>query len=190
LRGVTVAALLTLSGCSGNAPVAPASAAADALTAYDADKDGALDAKELEACPALQALAAKLKKTKLTADDIAARLAAYAGGPGRVTFACAVLLDGAPLDGATVTFRPETFLGPGFKPARGVSQGGQVDPATEGDSIGLALGMYRVEVSKLDAAGREAIPAKYNARSVLGCEVGPDAGSRGGGPTTFRLTSK
>lgn len=191
MRGALAAALLAVAGCGGlSNGGAPASAAGDALAAYDADKDGSLDAKELEACPALQSLAAKLKKPKLVADDITARLAAYqASRASRVTYACTVFLDGVPLDGATVTFRPEAFLGPNFKPARGVSQGGQVDPATEGDSVGLALGMYRVEVSKTDATGRETIPAKYNARTILGCEVGPDTGSRGGAPT-FRLTSK
>lgn len=190
LRGAVVTALLAAVGCGGGGtPVAPASAGAEALAIYDANKDGTLDAKELEACPALHSLAAKLKASKLTADDITARLATYTTGAiNRVTYSCSILLDGVPLDGATVTFRPEKFLGPAFKPAHGVSQGGQIDPATEGDSIGVMFGLYRVEVSKLDA-GRETIPAKYNTRSILGCEIGPDTGTRGGG-TTFRLTSK
>lgn len=187
-------AICGLAGCrgGGGTPViAASSAATEAIAAYDANGDGALEGKELDACPALHSLAAKLKKTKLVSEDISARLDTYnASEARRLTLSCAVYLDGAPLDGATVTFKPEKFLGSAYKPARGVSHNGEVEPVTEGDSIGLALGMYRVEVSKLDGAGNETIPAKYNSETILGCEISPETGSRGDTPPLFKLSRK
>jgi hypothetical protein len=44
--------------------------------------------------------------------------------------------------------------------------------------------MYRVEVSKKDPSGRETIPPRYNQKTVLGVEVGPEGQT---GVETFRL---
>jgi len=57
---------------------------------------------------------------------------------------------------------------------------------TEGERDGVIPGIYRVEVSKSDADGRETIPTRYNAKTTFGCVVG--FGSRGaGGDTVFQL---
>src|SRR5438552_8442226 len=71
-------------GCapSGGARVdppsmSPSAAAREALALYDANKDGVLDAAELEKCPALKVNLSKYDANgdgKLSADEIAARL--------------------------------------------------------------------------------------------------------------------
>jgi hypothetical protein len=80
------------------------------------------------------------------------------------------------LEGATVTLIPEKFLGDAVKPASGVTDGlGVANLATAGAEVpGVACGMYRVEVSKKNAVGRETIPTRYNQETILGVEVGPD----------------
>jgi len=76
------------------------------MAEYDVNKDGVLDAKELERSPGLTALAAGLGKgpgARLTADELTQQLQALReGGAGLTRTACRVLLDGRPLVGATV----------------------------------------------------------------------------------------
>ena len=70
-------------GCSNKLvapPLSPERAAADALTEYDTNKDGFLDAKELERCPALKSALNSLdtdKDKRLSASEITERLASY-----------------------------------------------------------------------------------------------------------------
>jgi len=102
---------------------------------------------------------------------------------------CRVLLDGQPLEGATVTFVPEKFLGPGIKPASGVSDAeGHVRLRTEGQDLpGVQCGIFRVVVSKKDSADQETIPGRYNTHTELGEEVGV---SKRAGRGTFTLKSR
>jgi hypothetical protein len=191
--------LLPAAGCSESrvaAPrLSPEEAGKQALAAYDANGDGVLDEAELEKCPALKSCLTILDTDgdgRLSADEIAARVAAYQESKiGLAAFACQVTLDGRPLEGATVTLVPETFLGPGLKKASGVSDAqGWVRMQTEGAVVpGVACGLYRVEASKKDADGEEAIPASYNTQTVLGVEVAPDTQARRG-VLVFALRSK
>jgi hypothetical protein len=189
-------------GCnpSGGARVeppswSPAAAARDALALYDTNKDGVLDAAELEKCPVLKVNLSRYDANgdgKLSADEIAARLQVLRDSKiGRVAAPVVVTLNGRPLANAKVTFIPEPFLGPAFKPASGVSDAsGGVTVQIENDPVpGVPCGLYRVEVSLADAAGRETIPARYNAQTTLGCEIGPSTvGGRGG--LEFKLTTR
>jgi hypothetical protein len=183
--GAVLVALLLPAGCSdpnrGRVPVpniSPAGAAAAALAEYDRNKDGYLDPKELESCPALQGAVKAIDKDgdgRLSADEIADRLTAILESKvGRLTFSCEVTLNGAPLTEATVTFVPEKFLGSVVSPASGVTDNtGMVAPAVEGAApAGMQPGYYRVTISKKDSQGRETIPARYNTQTILG----------GGGP--------
>jgi hypothetical protein len=189
--------LLLAVGCSGRRVtpprIAPESAGQQALAAYDSNHDGALDAKELEQCPALRdALKAADRDGdgRLSADEIAARITTYqASRIGLLACACQVTLDGRPLADATVSLVPEKFLGPDVKPASGVSDArGMVVLQTQGAEVpGVACALYRVEVSKKNAAGQETIPARYNTQTVLGLEVAPDTPQRG--LIVFALTS-
>jgi hypothetical protein len=96
-------------------------------------------------------------------------------------FTCKLTLDGRPLEGATETFVPEKFMGPAVKPASGVSDArGTASLRTAGAEVpGVACGLFRIEVSKQNAAGQETLPARYNTRTVLGLEVAPDAPEQG-----------
>ena len=179
-------------GGAGGPPFAPQDAAQAALAEYDANKDGLLDAKELERCPAPQGGLKAFDKNghgKLSADEIAGRLTFYQVSKVKLTSLDLQLIQGGgPPEGATVTLEPEKFLGPGARPASGVSDAeGQVSLAVEGEQTGLVpLGLYRVQVSKKDAKGEELIPARYNTKTTLGAEVGPDL--RGG--LTLQLSRK
>ena len=193
-RAAVLVMLTALAGCRGQRspgpPVSPASATEQALAEYDANKDGALDAKELERSPGLLALLTALGKgpgDRLTADELTQQLQALRDGAGRTRAACQVLLDGRPLAGATVRYVPERFLGPGFKPAAGTTDAaGFASLVTEGEREGVTPGLYRVEVSRKDAQDQETVPARYNSQTTLGCQVGLQ--TRGAGTdVVFRL---
>jgi len=190
---------LLVSGCSGRGSeavkISPKAAAEQALAEFDANKDGALDAKELEACPGLLS---GMKRTdtdgdgRLTADEIAGRLTFFQEQGMQSDVAAEVLFNGQPLVGATITLVPESFMGPSVKPASTVTdESGAGFFKIEGSEyVQVAFGYYRVQVSR-NAQGRETVPAKYNAKTILGHEVAPDVEGRGSSSTVrLRLTSR
>jgi hypothetical protein len=175
-------------GCSTNGgpitppALSPEEAAKKAIAEYDTNHDGFLSADELERCPALKnglVTMDKNKDGKLSSEEIADRLRLYNESKvGAVSIVVTVTLDGQPLPDATVTFIPEKFLGPAFKPASGVTQArGKAFLKMEGaPAAGLPYGLYRIEVSRKGSNGEE-LPAQYNEKSVLGVELGPDSES-------------
>ena len=181
LAGVVFLAI----ACSGRRVLVPAipaeKAGQDALAQYDANKDGFLDKDELKSCPALASCLKALDKDRdgrLSGGEIAERINSYqASRVGLSALAVKVTLDGKPLAGASVTLVPEKFLGDVIKPATGVTDArGVANVATAGEEVpGVACGMFRVEVSKKDTGGRETLPARYNQKTTLGVEVGPDS---------------
>jgi EF hand len=178
-----------VAGCSSRPapPVmpaySPADAARQAMAAYDKNKDGFLDATELEACPSLKSGLKTLDKNKdgkVSADEIESAVEAFqASGAALTAIPCRVKLDGNPLAEATVTLVPEAFMGSVLKPAKGISDAtGNVVLQIEGQELpGVPFGFYRVEVSKKDAAGQETLPARYNTQTTLGRMIAP--GGRG-----------
>ncbi len=199
LAGLVLLAAGCRGGAGGGAMVPPVysadSAAAAAMAEYDADKDGALDAKELEHCPALkEALKRGLDKNKdgkVTADELVERLRMFQEDGIGSAFV-QVTLDGKPLAGATVTFTPEKFLGPSFKPATGTTGPEGTTMLQVDGQAAVAYGFYRVEISK-NAGGKETLPAKYNAQTTLGKDfASARALNRRGQEETlvFRLTSR
>lgn len=176
--------LLFTAACSGRRVPAPRldpeEAGRLALADYDRNNDGRLDAAELERCPGLRGGLKTLdtdKDGRLNAQEIAARVTAYQNSRiGLMGVTCQVTLDGAPLVGASVELVPEKFLGAAVKPARGVSEKeGSVPLHVEGQDLpGVQCGVYRVVVSKKNAAGKELLPGRYNAKTTLGQEIGPD----------------
>jgi hypothetical protein len=199
-RWVVLAGLvLFTAGCSGGggadvAKISPRDGANQALADYDANKDGALDGKELEACPGLLSASKKTDKDndgRLTGDEIADRLTLFLDQGMQADVSVEVTFEGRPLAGATVTLVPEKFMGPGVKSASVVTdEMGTGYFTTEGSGAHVALGYYRVQVTK-NAQGREMIPAKYNTQTVLGQEISPDVGGRGTANTVrLRLTSR
>lgn len=156
-----------------------ARAGAEAVKQYDTNADGRLDAVELQKCPALlQALdrADADGDKALTAGEIAARIEAwFASGTVIMDWPVYVELDGKPLEGATVVFEPEGFLGAAFKACRGVTDkfGHAALRGADAQFPGLYVGAYRVRISK-KIGGKETLPARYNTASELGWEVADD----------------
>jgi hypothetical protein len=172
-------------GCSGARRVPmpaldPQAAGQQALNDFDANKDGASAGAELDQCPGLKAGRATFdgdRDGRLTAQEIAARLAKYQEHKVAL-FAMTghLTLDGRPLQGAMVTLVPEKLMGPAVKPARGVTDaGGYCSFQIEGEELrGVHPGVYRIEVSKKDASGKETLPARYNTKTIHRTEVGVD----------------
>jgi hypothetical protein len=185
-----------LAGCADNGGGLPRfdakAAAAAAMAEYDKNNDGTLDAKELANCPGLKALAYKLGKQSLIAEDVTARLTESSRYPEQLfDFPCIIWLDGRHLADAEVTLVPEKFMGEGRKPAKGTTDSTGFVRTFKVDGLakpGVPPGVYRLQVAKGDV-----VPAKFNAETTLGCEVGPTVGAaRGSAPLVdpnFRLTS-
>src|SRR5262245_61001120 len=119
------ALVLVAVGCSGSGKDAggprfsPSDAAREALAAYDTNKDGALDAKELEGAPTLRSALRRIDKNNdgvLGADEITDRLTFLRSQEAQSGVSVEVMLDGRQLSGATVTLVPEKFMGASFKP--------------------------------------------------------------------------
>jgi len=183
---------LALAGCSQGPPRVnqPAIDADDAgelaMEQYDTNGDGLVAGAELEKAPGLRAALPTMDTNgdkAISAEEVAARINIWKQmRTGVMSCPFTVTLDGQPLEGATVTFVPEAFLGDEIKRASGqtgyfgsggatIAKEDRPDPATS--PPGMNLGLYQVKVSKL-AGGEETIPRKYNAETVLGQEVAKD----------------
>ncbi|MBL9161476.1 MAG: hypothetical protein JNL18_01910 [Planctomycetaceae bacterium] len=198
--------MVALAGCSGGPSrvqppsISPSGAASEAMTAYDKDSDGFIAGPELDAAPGLKAAMATLdldKDGKVSEDEISQRIEAWqATGLGIMSITCRVTMDGKPVDGATVTFEPETFLGENVKAGEGTTSGGMASiriPKENRPSAdyppGMQFGLFKVKVSK-QANGKETIPAKYNTETTLGQQVSSDDPAIMSQLIKFDLTSK
>jgi hypothetical protein len=175
-------------GCSRGLPrlrapsIDASSAAAKAMEMYDTDKNGTISGAELNKCPGLKAALAQIDTANegtITAAKITARIKQWqAANIGRMRLECVVLRNGKPLAGAEVRFVPETFLGDDIKTASGKTNNSgravlTVPSTGPKDPPGVALGLYRVEITK---AG-DNVPVKYNTETTLGQEVALDSPS-------------
>jgi hypothetical protein len=164
------------------------SAAAEAIRLYDKDADGQLNDSELAACPAINSAKYDTNKDgRVSGDEIAQRLQQiYAAGIGVMEVHCSVARGGRPLEGATVRFVPEPFLGDAILPASGTTDSrGATTPSVSGDQLPgnlrnvsvMQAGLYRVEIEhpSLTAANKK----------PLGFEVDPT--SREGNAARFNL---
>lgn len=199
LSGIVAALFLAgLSACSGEPPpfiapaFDPAAISQAAVAEYDKNKNGKIDKDELSAS-LIAAMATSTENAPwedgdgaLSQAEIQARIQQYVDtNSGLFAVGCEVTLDGRPLHGATVTLKPEAFMGGVTKPASGRTEKGYTDLISEGlDGEGVLGGFYKIEVSKKDASGKETIPAAYNTATTLGCEVSMDM--RGNIPLDLR----
>lgn len=185
--GVTVAGCWMGGQKRVEQPKINASAAgAEAMKMYDTNKDGKISGAELDGCPAIKFAIAQIDrggKGEVTAEMITNRILDWQKTRiGKMTVACRLTHNGAPLGGVTVTLVPEKFLGSEVKSATGKSdKNGTVmlsippentAPGTR-QTPGVAPGLYRVVVTD-DA---KTIPPKYSteAGTILGMEVARDA---------------
>lgn len=200
-----VMALSLVPGCGHRDGLLPPSylpdeSAKQALAEYDTNHDGYLDATELERCPVLKNRLLAMDQNgdrRLSAAEIAGWIQIYAESEVALkSILCSVQLDGKPLQGATVTYVPEKFMGRSIRPASGVSdERGSVSLTVQGEKIpGVQPGMYRVEISKKNANGQEIIPIRYNQDSILWAEIFPRKlrafGQEESLSGKFQLTSK
>jgi len=174
----------TILGCDSRAPakpeLTPTESAAKALEQYDSDGDAAISEEEAEAAPGLAAAFSKIDSDtdgKVTAEEIEKRIIYYQTATSWViNGTCQVNYKRKPLEGATVTFDPEEFLGPSFQACTGVTdERGEVFISRPDSKIpGIYLGFYRVRITKEKSNGDEMIPAKYNSETELGFEANND----------------
>jgi hypothetical protein len=183
-------------------PSIDASAAGElAIDQYDSDGDGLVSGDELEGAPVLKAALPRLDTNAdkaVSADEVTARIEHWqATGMGLTSFGFTVTLDGRPLEGATVTLEPEAFLGDDIRPAVATTDlfgtGGPSVPKDQRPTAetppGVQLGLYRVKITKI-VAGKETIPARYNAQTTLGQEVSPDVPEIANRRVVYALKSK
>ena len=195
--------LLVLVGCAQHPPavelpsVDGGDVATFAMEHYDANQDGVINASEMASCPPLVVARASYdadKNGELTAAEINARVTSLYGPSTALTSVdCTVTLNGRPLQGATVKFRPAEMLGSSIRPAQGLTdQSGTArmalgDDELPGDLKGTALvhpGLYHVEITHSQVT----ILAKYNTDTTLGFEVDPS--KRSGTSAQFDLRLK
>ena len=184
-------AIVLSAGCSSQSTwieppsVDAATSAAKAIELYDTDGDGKLNEAELEKAPGLKAAAKMVDLDNdglVSESEISERILNWqATKAGLMSFPCTVTLNGQPLEGATVTFEPESFLGDSMQTAVTLtSPDGMGSPSIPKENrpspqtpSGLQLGFYRVQVSKI-VNGKETIPAKYNTETILGQQATGD----------------
>jgi hypothetical protein len=158
------------------------SAGSQAIEMYDTNGDGKVAGDELEKAPGLKSAIKRLDKDgdgAVNAEEVAERIETWqAGKTALMSIQFTVVLNGQPLEDATVTFEPETFLGEEIKKAVGTTDSfGTGAPSvplelrpTKDTPAGIAYGLYLVKISKV-VDGKESVPAKYNEQTTLGQEV-------------------
>jgi hypothetical protein len=196
-----------LAGCSSGPSrvkppsISPSGAASQAMKDYDKDGDGFIAGSEIDASPGIKSAMATIdadKDGKVTADEIQSRIEAWqATRYGVLSQRCTFTMDGKPIDGATVMFDPEPFLGDNIKAATDVtSPGGMCSPSippeerpTKDTPAGMQLGLYRVRISK-KVNGQESIPAQFNSETTVGQQIATDDPAVASQKVRFDLKSK
>lgn len=185
---VILLAVICTSGCNRGPSrivppeINPKAAAAEAISLYDANKDGALNAGELAKCPGISA---ELKaydtdgNGAVSQEEITARITDLRKhGVGLTRLNCNVMVNGRGIEHATVRFEPEPYLGQeiqaaeGVTNARGVAQLAIPAEKLPSDQQGLKAvhyGTYKVRITHPTVK----LPPKYNTETTLGYESRP-----------------
>ena len=177
------------------AEVDPPAASQAAIEQYDTDGDGLLGSGELDAFPVARQNRQRYDGDgdgQISAAELEDRLTViFDPQVALTTGICVVTMAGQPLEGATVRFVPEAFLGDALPAAAGTTDArGEAVLSLSAEDLpegapqvsGLIRpGLYRVEITH---PGRE-IPARYNRETTLGQEVSEETVR--GGPFRFAL---
>lgn len=111
---------------------------------------------------------------------IGAALSVLGCGSGTPSVSGTVTLDGKPIEGATVTFTPDSKDGSGIGASYGKTdaQGRYSLRTVSGDKSGAVVGKHKVTISKAssdpnnpEGAAKEWIPSRYNSKSELTFDV-------------------
>jgi len=173
------------------------SAGADAIEAYDADGDDAIGGAEFERVPGLRESLQQVDADGdglVTAEEIDARVQSWRDSQvAEIAVMCQILLDGAPLADAQVTFEPEPFLGEDVVPANATTNASGTSSVSMADEHladprypGVACGWYKVRVT----SNARKIPPQYNTETTLGCEVAMNTHWTNQASIQFKLKSK
>lgn len=175
---------LMLNGCNWSpAGVAgpkwnPAVAAGQALSELDANGDQKLSKEELKKSPGLLVAFSSLDRDgdgAISEEELKTGLEEMLqAATALVKISCSVTHGGRPLEGATVTFVPESFMGGGIKSASGVTgPDGLAIPTVADEELpaeyrgrlkGVPCGIFRVTVTHPSVA----IPPKFNTETTIG----------------------
>lgn len=188
---VSLFALVVAVGCSGKPTgvdvpdIKPAEAAEAILAKYDSDSDGQLSRNELSNCPALSDALDRYDENadrEISGDELTKRFTVWReGGLGISSLACRINFKGRPLEGAEISFIPETGFEDALQPAHGTTDDSGIAmlsidashmPADAHNMLGVQQGLFRVEITHPSVN----IPAKYNAETELGKEVSFELG--------------
>ena len=190
---VGLAIMFWLAGCDRKPERAevpsldPAAIAAGAMSAYDTNGDGNIAGDELEKAASVidhpdlpVKLIDKNGDNQISKEEIQNRVQQWIDSKvGILSFHCVVKMDGKPLEGATVKYVPEPFMGGVVEEATGVTDAaGAAVIAIAQDKLpanlkginGIRSGFYKVEITHPTTT----IPAKYNTETILGQEVASD----------------
>jgi len=148
---------------------------------YDTNQDGIIRDQELKHAPGIQFVILRIDADKdggVSSSEISQMIQEkwIDPGDGVMRVKCDVIFRRRRLDGATITFEPEQFLGDLIYPAMGITRDGFATMSVAEEHMphpnarGVAPGLYLVRISKL-VDGEETIPAKYNTKTTLGVEV-------------------
>lgn len=128
------------------------------------------------------------KQTLFTLVVLSTTLSFFGCGSDLVSVTGTVTLDGKPLEGATVTFRPQE--GESDRPSAGVTDAsGKYELKYTATEKGAKKGKHRVEISTASNSEEESkpetLPTSYNVNSELTADV-----TSGANVIDFKLDSK
>jgi hypothetical protein len=166
----------------------PAAIASGAMAAYDTNSDGSVAGEELEKAASITDHAELTVKMidkngdgQISKEEVQNRVQEWIDSKvGILSFHCLVKLDGKPLEGATVKYVPESFMGGAVEEATGTTdETGAAVLAIAQEKLpshlkginGMRSGFYKVQITHPTTS----IPAKYNTETILGHEVASDS---------------
>jgi hypothetical protein len=160
--------------------------ARQAMQLYDRDGDGKLSAKEQKLCPAIASNVKHYDQDgdgAVSTEELQTRIEKWIDErTGLMSFSVGVTLDGQILPDAQLELQPVEFLETLLKTGSGITDSGgraaisiavEDLPETHKSRRMMPPGLYKVRITHPDVE----LPARYNTKTELGCEVSVEAGN-------------